>query len=82
VTPAISDTENVSLVTPHFFKFFIRDPPSFVCGILGNQYDILTPAILDTKRDQNSIILVRKGFLKCPAVEITAAVLQVWCMRP
>jgi len=53
---------------------FVTNPDAG--GILGEHYDILTPAILDTKRDQNSIILIRKGFLKCPAVEITAAVLQ------
>ena len=55
----------LAVFTPH--------SPVRVSSIVG---DILTPAILDTKRDQNSIILIRKGFLKCPAVEITAAVLQ------
>jgi len=42
---------------------------------LGERYDILTPAQMDSKRDQNSVIFVRKGlFDVASAVEITADV--------
>ena len=51
-------------------------------GRLGSQFDIWVPASCDRSRDQNSLILARRGFLAAGSVvEVTEAVLALAVAR-